>query len=193
MKPAAKNLERYAEAQLRARLKKVGSELRRQGKHGGDAETIHDLRVAIRRFTQALRVFEDLLDAGDARQMRRRVRRIRDLCGGARDFDIAMEVLRTARVPVTGVLKKSLEKRRTRAIEQLAAQVKDWALSAKLRAWRGRLRAKSRPRQSIASEARLRLLPLANEFFAKGAAAARPGSYLTDIHRCRLGGKRLRS
>src|SRR5215831_18368123 len=57
-------LRSYAEAKLAARLKKISSTLRRAAKDPDDPENIHDLRVAIRRFTQALRVFKDLLDRG---------------------------------------------------------------------------------------------------------------------------------
>src|SRR5262249_52219180 len=56
------SLKRYAEAKLAARLKRISSTLRRAAQNPEDPENIHHLRVAIRRFTQALRVFKDLLD-----------------------------------------------------------------------------------------------------------------------------------
>ncbi|MEM8835730.1 MAG: CHAD domain-containing protein, partial [Planctomycetota bacterium] len=53
--------------------------------------TIHQLRVATRRASAAIRSFRSILDEGDARNASRRLRRIRRAAGDARDADVQSE------------------------------------------------------------------------------------------------------
>src|SRR5580704_15850613 len=57
-----------------------------------EAKQIHDLRVATRRFTQALKIFEAYL--GDTKAILVRCRSLMKMTGKVRDLDIAMKILR---------------------------------------------------------------------------------------------------
>jgi CHAD domain-containing protein len=83
---------RFAEVSLEARL----SKLIEQADHcleTPDPDAVHDLRVAIRRFSQALRIFRQLLDAKALQHMRRALRRVMDAAATVRDLDVGMERL----------------------------------------------------------------------------------------------------
>ncbi len=113
--------------------------LRRAAKHPGKAESIHDLRVAIRRFKQVLRVYDGLF--AHPRKMRRSLREFMDLCGAARNCDIAPEVLTEAGVPPDSALEKRLKRRRARAGRDLVKLLDRWGVHSHVRRWRGWLKA----------------------------------------------------
>jgi CHAD domain-containing protein len=54
----------------------------------GDAEAIHDLRVALRRLNAALRLWRDLLRPAPRTAARRRLRRLRRALGPARELEV---------------------------------------------------------------------------------------------------------
>jgi CHAD domain-containing protein len=192
MRAGPRNLERYAQAQLQARLDKLALNLRRTARRPEGAEDIHDLRVAIRRFTQGLRAFRYALGHGNVRQMRRPLRKIMNRCGAARNADVALEVLKAAGAPANGSLKSGLEAARSRAGRDLAEFLKEWKIASKMRTWRDWLAPEAGPNQTIASAARRSLRPLARQFLRAGALAAKPRSTPREMHRFRLLGKRLR-
>jgi CHAD domain-containing protein len=169
----------------RERLRILAASLRYTAKHPGKPESIHDLRVAIRRFTQVLRVFDGVFD--HSRKMRRRLRTLMDLCGDARNCDIALEVLSSAGVPVDHGLVRRLRQRRARAGRELARHIEDWHVRSLIRRWLGWLTAtEDQPRTA-------KMLPrLAREFSRAGAAAARAGAGFRQMHKFRLLVKRYR-
>jgi CHAD domain-containing protein len=61
---------------------------RREVKAGGDADAIHDLRVATRRMQEALLMFAPLLPEEPRERVRRRARRIRRQFADLRDADV---------------------------------------------------------------------------------------------------------
>lgn len=192
MKTEAESLAAFAEARAAERLKTLTANLRQAAKHPGKAEPIHDLRVSIRRFTQVLRVFRDLWDPGHYRKMRRRLRKLMDLCGAARNCDIGIEILDTAGEPASGDLDTYLRKRRSHAEQDLSDQLTRWESRATTRPWRDWLAAPAGKRQSLASRARRTLRPLAREYRKVGSLAARPGTSPEQLHQLRLLAKRLR-
>jgi CHAD domain-containing protein len=185
------SLKRYAEAKLAARLERISSALRRAAKDPEGPENIHDLRVAIRRFTQALRVFKDLLDGARVRKMRRRLKKIMNLCGEVRNHDIALEALHAAGAPVAQALERRLRKTRSRIASDLSNHLSA-SRAAKIKEWRDWLRAKAGRGQTIASTARRVLVPLTAQFFKARAAVAKLESTAEEMHRFRLTAKRLR-
>src|SRR5258708_38073494 len=97
MKPAP--IARYALAQTRVRLKGVTATLGRAARHPEDPRANHDLRVAIRKFSQCLRTFRGLFDPQPVKKMRKRLRSLMDLCGAKRDYDVGLQVLAAAGLP----------------------------------------------------------------------------------------------
>jgi|SRR5579863_1060419 len=178
---------REAEAKARERLRTLVASLRRAAKHPGDAESIHRLRVSIRRFTQVLRVFNGLFS--HSRKMRRRLRGLMDLCGVARNCDIALDVLAAAGVPADLALEKRLKQRRARAGRELARLLTDGDGRAGMRRWSKWLTAKSGHPTASAPE----VLPsLSHQFLTVGEAAAKAGAGFEQMHEFRLLVKRYR-
>ncbi|MCC6860146.1 MAG: CHAD domain-containing protein [Bryobacterales bacterium] len=102
---------------------------RRAGRRG-DEESIHDLRVAIRRLSQCLRVFEQFLPSGRTRKTRRRMKRIMELAGEVRNRDIALQLLREAKVE-DGELAVRLVQERRQAQRELSSELKAWRLKVR--------------------------------------------------------------
>lgn len=107
----------------RESLKNLTAALRVAARNPGKEKPIHDLRVAIRRFTQVLRVFGSRFE--HPRKMRRRLRGVMDLCGAVRNCDIAVEVLQAAEAPAKPALQGRLKRRRERAGRDLARLLKE--------------------------------------------------------------------
>jgi CHAD domain-containing protein len=171
------------------RLKILAANLRRAAKHPHDAEAIHKLRVAIRRFTQALRVFQDSFEHARVRKMRKRLRRLMDLCGTARNCDIALQVLEAAGVPADKTLRRRLHHLRSRAERDLVERLSEGDSRADIRRWRSWLHPKAR----VSTKPPSGLLPkLAREFSKAGTAAARALATYSEMHAFRLLVKRYR-
>lgn len=85
------NIREYAAEQVSRLLGRLVSEVHRAARDK-DPETIHDLRVSIRRFSQGLRVFGQFFPRREARKIRRRVKQIIEAAAAVRDRDIALEL-----------------------------------------------------------------------------------------------------
>lgn len=192
MTATSQTLEQFVESSLQSRLERLSSNLEKAEKHPEDADHIHDLRVAIRRYTQGLRIFKHLLNRGGVRKMRRRLRTIMDLCGAIRNCDIALEVLHAAGARIPVLLTGRIAKTRSHAERDLGDLLKDANILKKTKVWEGWLRAKASSNQSINSTARRILIPLTKEFLDAGVDAASPTSTPMEMHQFRLKGKRIR-
>jgi CHAD domain-containing protein len=181
MKPAVDSLAKFAEAKAAERLKTFAAKLRLAKKQPGEAASIHDLRVSIRRFNQSLRVFKNLFERGHYRKMRRRLRKLMELCGAVRNCDIAVEVLAAAGAPANRVLKAHLRKLRTQGESELAEGLKEWDFR-----WRAWLHTKPSKNQKIETRARQVLRTLEREY--RRAAT----TDLEKLHEFRLAAKHLR-
>src|SRR5215467_14523116 len=67
-------------------------------------ELVYDLRVAIRRFTQALAVFRPCFDTKQPKKIRRHLRNMIEIAGEVRDCDLALAYLTKLRVPAPEAL-----------------------------------------------------------------------------------------
>lgn len=173
-------------AEIQDRLKILAGAVRRAAKHPHDVEAIHKLRVAIRRFTQALRVFRDSLDAAHARKMRKPLRKLMEPCGAARNCDIAPEVLEAAGVPADKTLRRRLQRQRSRAERELIKLLTGGSTRIDLRRWQAWL-----PKTRAAAPRDL-VRKLARDFAKAGAAAVRAEATFAQIHSFRLLVKRYR-
>jgi CHAD domain-containing protein len=185
-------MKKFVRSCTQARLKKLKEELRRAAHDPEDQKAIHDLRVAIRRFTQCLRTFAQFFDAARTKPMRRRLRRLMDRCGAVRNGDIALEVLRAAGLR-SRKLNADLGNQRRYAQEKLARRLS----SLRKKGWGGHLHAGKEGAgvwdlKESAAENSQRVLPaLAEELFAAGDLAAAEAS-VQKLHRFRLQVKRFR-
>jgi len=189
MKPILK----YAAQETSVRLKHFSKHLRHAAKHPEDPDAIHDLRVSIRRAVQACKTFGELLDPAPVKHLRRRLRKLMDLCAAVRNCDVALTLLDEAGV-TTGSSASRLKKMRGEAAEKLHRYLK-------------KERPKRRPAPGVRSRPKerdwkldqslernlSRILPLlAEEFFASGTAALSAHADYHKLHQFRLQAKRFR-
>ena len=118
-------LREYVRVQTRILLRRLASQVNRTAR-SGDADAIHDLRVAIRRLSRCLRVFAQFYPGRSWKQMRRRLADLMDACGSVRDRDIAIELLEKAGVPAASALVRQLDAERRAADEELRRELRRW-------------------------------------------------------------------
>jgi CHAD domain-containing protein len=137
--PAAP-MRRYAAASVNTLIRRLAFQINRAGKRG-DADSIHDLRVAIRRLSQALAVFAPLLPRHAAGKVRHKIDELRRLAGGVRDLDIAIEYSR--KTPGSAAFSARLNKLRKQALRELTAALLQASRREPWRKWRRRLEIES--------------------------------------------------
>jgi CHAD domain-containing protein len=191
-------MRKFVQSRTMARLKKLEAELRRAVHAPEDQKAIHDLRVAIRRFTQCIRTFAQFLDPARIKPFRRRLRKLMDRCGAARNCDIALEVLRAAGLHDREI-SAELAGQRRRARKELAQRLRSRHHRMMTRARLVHLHQASGEEDGVwdlkksAAENARRVLPsLAEELFAAGDVAAMAGSGYLKLHGFRLQVKRFR-
>lgn len=83
----------FARIEVEARLRRFLQELERSTREH-DEEAVHDLRVSVRRFSQALRIFSPLLHARGVKKIRARLNAVMKASSVVRDLDVGMEFLK---------------------------------------------------------------------------------------------------
>ena len=83
---------RFADVALRGRFARLLEQIERCSAKPG-AEEVHDLRVSIRRFSQALRIFAPLLAAKPVKSMRKTLHPVMEAAACVRDLDVGVERL----------------------------------------------------------------------------------------------------
>jgi CHAD domain-containing protein len=128
----------YVQHEVSSRLARLVFEMRRSLR-GPDPEAIHDLRVAIRRFGESLRVFGDYLPRREVKRVRRRLREMLDSAAEVRNRDISLDLCRQAKVPAGAVLPKRLARERAGAAQHFGEIVKRLMERDLATHWRSRL------------------------------------------------------
>jgi CHAD domain-containing protein len=129
----------YALQQTRTLLRRLAFQVSRAARPG-DADAVHDLRVAIRRFTRCVRVFSQFLPQRKSKKVRRQLQDIMDLAAAVRDRDIALELLAGAHVPAGSAVAAALRRERKEAETKLHAGVRRLAREGFSQKWRLGLR-----------------------------------------------------
>jgi CHAD domain-containing protein len=125
----------YARVRAATLLDRLAYDLNRADKVS-DAESIHHLRVAIRRFSQCLRVFGQFFPKSKARRIRRKLRLILRQAGEMRNRDIAMDLFAAAGAAVGSAIGAELRRQRDEAEKTLKASLKAWRRRNLSRKWR---------------------------------------------------------
>jgi len=189
-----RDMKQLVQAQTSERLKKLESELKNAFDLPEDPDAIHDLRVAIRRLNQTLRVFTNWFDARRVTKLRGRLKKLMERCGAVRNCDIAMEVLKAAEWQDEAI-SQGLEKERTHTHKKLHKTLQRWHHSHRAQRWREKLAAASgdEVQSANAREIARGILPvMTDDLFLAGGAAAQAGSTHHQMHRFRLMTKRVR-
>lgn len=126
----------YAEAQANTLVRRLAYQVNRTVKRA-DADSIHDLRLAVRRLSQCLETFAGLFPKGAAKKVAGRVDQIRKLAGGVRNHDIAIEYLEKSGGSA-GLIDK-LRRERRDSVRDLLKKLDAWNKREPWRKWRTRL------------------------------------------------------
>jgi len=156
--------------------------------HRHDEDSIHELRVATRRFTQSLAIFKSLYHAKDLKKIRRRLKELMDLSSAVRDCDVAAALVAQSELPGAAAIQKPLAARRKEAVRMLLPNLRSWAARRTTSKWRATLTPNGASDTPLADLVRDRVPRAAKKFFqeADGASSA------TDLHRARIQAKKLR-
>jgi|SRR6185437_10037868 len=209
-------LSAYAREQLSARLIRLEDEWVRCAKHTA-ADSVHDLRVAIRRFGEPLRLFKGLFRKQQRKQVRAELRLNMSLAGRARDADIARDSFARADIELSPELALHLSNERAIAESALRASLAAGLGSGFGERWRetlglngesswppeGALSTNSTApnckrsnlwleTETAAANARHMLPALLEQFCKAGERMARGGFDPVSLHALRLEGKHLR-
>ena len=128
----------YANEQASARLGKLAFQVQAAAR-SMDADAIHDLRVAIRRFNQSLTVFAALYPKREAKKIRKRLGRVMEVAGEIRDRDIALEFFAEAGVRPEDPLSARIAGERKLTERTLAEKVTRWNRTNFSAKWRSAL------------------------------------------------------
>ena len=86
---------KFALDQAERRLGRLAFQINRTAK-SRDTEAVHDLRVAVRRFSQVLRLFKPYFRGKEVRKIRRELKQMMGLAGEVRNCDIALKLMAKA-------------------------------------------------------------------------------------------------
>jgi CHAD domain-containing protein len=156
--------------------------------HRHDEDSIHELRVATRRFTQSLAIFKDLYHAKDLKKIRRRLKDLMDLSSAVRDCDVAGALIAKSELPGATALQKPLAARRKEAVRMLLPTLRAWAARRTTSKWRGALTPNGASATPLAELVSDRAPHVAKKFFREADDA----SSASDLHRARIHAKKLR-
>jgi CHAD domain-containing protein len=145
-----------------------------------DAAAVHQVRVAIRRFMQAVAAWKSCFPAKDLRKTRRRLKKIMSTAGEVRNCDIAHKFLLRWNIAHRERLESKLEARRQDAERVLLARLKGWT-NPNLAA-----------QGSTSEMAQHALDRLARDFLERGNEAALPEASPHAMHRFRIVAKKYR-
>lgn len=147
-----------------------------------DAVQVHHLRVAMRRFRQALAVAEDHAAPAGIRNIHRRLKKTLALAGDVRDCDVAAKLVGKLKAPPSLLAK--LHHRREQAQRLLLSALRQW-LDQKMEAsWRAKLTGLSgkTPAGPV-------LLKAVHRLFNRGRKIRES---MKALHRLRIAAKKLR-
>ena len=128
----------YVHHEVSSRLTRLVFEMRRSVR-GPDPDAVHDLRVAIRRFLQSLRVFHDFFPRREVKRVRRRLREMLDSAAEVRNRDIALDLCRQAGATAGAALPVRLARERAGTAQLFVEVVKRLMERDVAAHWRSRL------------------------------------------------------
>jgi CHAD domain-containing protein len=128
----------YARLQTAILLRRLAYQLNRAARNS-DTESIHDLRVAIRRLSRCLRVFAPFYPGDSWKKVRRQLAELMEAAGNVRDRDIAVLLLAEAGLPPRAAVATRLAAERRKASRELLLEIRRWKRRSFSRKWRSRL------------------------------------------------------
>jgi CHAD domain-containing protein len=128
----------YARQQTSILLRRLAFQINRTAT-SGTPDSIHDLRVAVRRLSRCLRVFSQFYPDGSWKKLRRDLAELLEAGGEVRDRDIAIELLAQAGISPRAAVVTRLGAERHKAANKLLLELRRWKRGNFSRKWRSRL------------------------------------------------------
>jgi len=161
-------------------------------------DSVHDVRVAIRRFTQALAVFKPCFPGKEIRKIRRRLKGVMKAAGQVRDCDVALKLLAKSQMTDNAQFQAKVRSRRKEAARLLVVELKSLSERQSSIKWRAALEAALARNgdnfggTAIDVTARRTLRRMMKDFFQHGNEAAGVKASAEDLHGFRLAAKKFR-
>lgn len=163
------------------------NELTRQVRHtlkSADADAVHDLRVKIRRLSQAQTVFKSPFGAKQHKRLKFGLKRLMTLAGAVRDCDITMKLASKSKWS-SAELRSRIGSERKDAEKVLLKSLNEWLSD-------NHAAAQTAPAPPVVDGSERRaLLSIAKKFFVRGASAAN-GATPKELHKFRIAAKKFR-
>jgi len=131
-------MREFAHQQTTLLLRRLSVHINRAARTG-DPDSVHDLRVGIRRLSRCLRVFAQFYTGHSWKKIRRRLRDLMSACGNVRDRDIALDLLTKAGFSGTSIVMLRLNLERAEALHDLMSELRRWKQRGAARKWRAQL------------------------------------------------------
>jgi CHAD domain-containing protein len=128
----------YARLHTAILLRRLAFQVTRAAR-SSDPDSIHDLRVAIRRLSRCLRVFSQCYPGDSWKQCRRQLAGLLRAAGRVRDRDIAIEMLEKAGIPGRAAIVARLKAERQKNGRGLLGEIRRWNKRGFSRKWRAAL------------------------------------------------------
>ncbi len=192
----AKETSQFAIDQANRLLRQVAFQVSRSTR-SRDPEAVHELRVAIRRLTQALVVFKPCFPAKEVKKVRRRLGKIMALAGDVRNCDIAVRLLAKSRIEFAVALRSKAQTQRKEAERDLITALRRWIVRKSSSKWRARLSPDVADHQTfcgttIETTAQRMLPRMAKDFLRGGDEVAVPNISPEKLHQFRIASKKFR-
>lgn len=136
-------MQEHVREQIAALLRRLAFEIGR-GSDVTDSDSVHDLRVAGRRLSMGLKLFDQFLPRTAVKRIRRNLKDLMRLASEVRNRDIALEFLVEAEVPAKSALVIALIKRREAYQARLRTALRRCKRRHTFREWRADLELQSR-------------------------------------------------
>src|SRR5260370_26380841 len=123
--PTSPETRKFAAEHAQKLLGQLAFEINRVAK-SRDPDSVHDLRVSLRRFSQTMHLFRDCFPGRKMHKIELRVKRVMRSADELRNFDTTLRLLSKARRSGSSALRSKLQARRKESERLLAGLLKRW-------------------------------------------------------------------
>jgi CHAD domain-containing protein len=131
-------MRKFAHFQVNTLLRRLAAQVKSTAE-SADPDAVHDLRVAIRRLSRALRSFAQFFSGKSWKRIRKRLSHLMELAAAVRDRDVALELLEDAGIAGRQRVTLALQTERRQAELDLRAELDSWQTRKFAREWRKEL------------------------------------------------------
>jgi CHAD domain-containing protein len=131
-------MREYAHQQTAMLLRRLAFQVNRTAR-SCTADSIHDLRVSIRRFNRCLRAFSQFYPARARKKIRQQLRELMNAAANVRDRDISLALLEEAGISRRAAIARRLEGERRQATQELLIEISRWRNRSFSGKWREQL------------------------------------------------------